>query len=113
MHSVSDMENQALADFAAARGRILLATEVSGFRGSDSVEVYCDPPARVRVVATPKGDVLHRNDGWLDPYWNVEMVDAHPALEGVRSLWVFGKSYHSNGEVADAAPFEDASPHSA
>lgn len=84
---------RAHADYAAAVGTVIDAKCVIGYKGNDSVEVYPDPPARVRVEATPHEDIEHFNDDYLDPYWNVTLVESHPALEGVRSLWVDGPSY--------------------
>jgi hypothetical protein len=96
------LEARAKADHAAHAGQIILATVVTGYNEhDDSVEVFCDPPARVRVCkAVREDDLCHWNDHeWLDPYWDVDLVEPHPALAGIRSMWVFGQSYSTKGGV--------------
>jgi hypothetical protein len=94
------LEAQADQDFADHVGKVILARVVTGYNDKDdSVEVFCNPPARMRVCKTRREDIHHWNDEFLDPYWDVEEVGAHPALVGIRSMWVFGRSYSTGGEV--------------
>jgi hypothetical protein len=94
------IEELCLAEYEAHKYKIILATLVNGWNDHDhSVEVFCDPPARLRVQETRKNDIQHWNDDWCDPYWDVELVEPHPALENIRSLWVFGISHSLTGEI--------------
>ena len=77
-------------------GKILEVKHVQGYVNDDSVEANCNPPAKVRVLpCTHPEDLKHQVDEWLDPYWDVELVEPHPELEGVRSLWIYGISYNT------------------
>lgn len=96
-----DLEQRALVDFKQHCGKILLAEIVTGYdaRGN-SLDIVCDPPARVRVYKTTSHeDLQHWNDNWLDPYWDLELVTPHPALDGISSLWTFGLSYCTDGRT--------------
>lgn len=93
-----DLEDVALEDNQAAVGKTILVSVVSCFIGSDSTELHFDPPKRFRVVETESRDVLHWNDQWLDPYWNVEPID--DVQKDARSFWVYGPSYCTNGDTA-------------
>ena len=89
------LELLALQQYMDAVDTVIEAECVIGYRDHDSVEVYCWPPAKVRVVATTdiEHDIYHWNDNYLDPYWDVELVEPHPQLEGLRSLWIDGPSH--------------------
>ena len=87
-------ERFAQDDYQTALGTVIEAPCVYGYREEDSVDIQCDPPARVRVIATPPDDLAHWCDDWLDPYWNVELAEPDSRLDGVRSLWVFAPSYN-------------------
>lgn len=103
----ASLEERAKADHAAHLGKILLCREVTGYNDQDHpVDVTCDPPARMRVCAAMCGDLEHWNDDWLDPYWDVTPVEPHPALNGIRSLWVFGKSYCTDSNVEPTSTWE-------
>lgn len=96
--SEDEIEAAALAEHESMVGKILLASVVDGYEDDDNCRDFaCDPPARVRVMRTARESVLHWNDDWLDPYWDVELVEPHPVLKGVRSMWVFGTSYNVDG----------------
>lgn len=94
---VSDAEARALADFALVNGRIIAVTTVSGYVGDtvdqDDRTAPDGEPFRVRVVATSTDELAHRNDDYLDPYWNVEPADGETRLAGLRSTYTFGRSY--------------------
>lgn len=87
-------------DLEEHHDKILKASLVMGYRGNDSVEITCDPPAIVRVTQLDDGQFINwTTHDFADPNWNVELVQPHPALEGVRSLWVDGISRSKKGEV--------------
>jgi hypothetical protein len=93
------IEKRCLADHEEHVHKILLARFVIGYKGDNSVEIYLDQPARVRVLETSnaESDIFHWNDDWCDPYWDIELLEPHPQLEGVRSLWVDGPSRNIDG----------------
>ncbi len=85
---------KARADFEAALGTILRPDFVGGFEGEDSTDASPNGTAALRVVATPQEDLEHTVDDWLDPYWNLELVeDPEHLLTRMRSLWTYGPSY--------------------
>lgn len=87
-------EDEALADYEAALGTEIQVAEITGYRDDRSVDVRLDRPIRVRVTQSSfQHDVLHWNDDFLDPIWNVELVDRPRELEGLSNFWVFGPSY--------------------
>lgn len=95
------LEQLAASDFKAHAGKILLVRTVVGYNErDDSVDILCDPPARMRVRATCCDDDLrHWCGDWLDPYWDVDLIEPHPALTDIRSTWVFGPSYSIDGKM--------------
>src|SRR5262245_13193775 len=97
-----EIEKLALDDYEQVLGRVIWVSELSGYRNDDSLELYVKPPAKVKVVSTMKDSILHWNDGWLDPYWELELVEPHPQLEGIRSLYMFGDSYSLTGRMEPA-----------
>ena len=96
------LEARALADYARHLGKVVEVGFVSGYHGDDSVEIL--GPFLVKVTKTSQGDILHWNDEWLDPYWNVTPVGKYPELNGVRSFWANGPSYSTSGEVDKHPP---------
>lgn len=94
-----------LRDFKEIEGREILVSHLTGYKGDDSIDFDLATPARVRVTATPESDLFHQIDDWVDPYWNLVLVEPHPELADVRSLWMFGHSYSVKG--VDAARFEE------
>lgn len=98
-------EERAVADGRRVAGRRLLVGRVYGYEGeygNDVVERFCVPPA-VMVVE----DVVLRWQGeWLDPVWDVRLVEPHPELEGIRSMWVYGHSYSIDGRAAPSGYLE-------
>lgn len=98
---LDEIEELCLAEYRAHKYKIILAKLVNGWNAhDDSVEVFCDPPARLRVMRTQENDIRRWVDHeWCDPYWDVEPVEPHPALEGIRSLWVYGISHSVDGDI--------------
>jgi len=90
-----ELEARAISAFYATKGRVFRADFITGYNDNDdSVDIYPDPPALVRVIETARDSILRWQDDWLDPYWDVELVEPHPQLEGIRSLCVDGPSYN-------------------
>ena len=89
------MEAVALREYEAALGTVVETDWVYGYRGDSdhTVEISFDPPVKVRVVKTDQQSIAHWNDRYLDPYWDVEVFESRPELEGIRSLWIDGPSH--------------------
>lgn len=91
------LEARAMADYQTAFGaESVRANTIFGYIGSDSVEIHggAHGPFNVRVLPTNTTDIKHWNDNHLDPYWDVELVEAHPAVpDNIRSMWIDGPSY--------------------
>jgi hypothetical protein len=106
VHPVAEelYENIACQDHRDAVGSVILVDYLTAYRGdTDNQDAYhFDPPLAVRVLPAEPGDLAHWVDEWLDPYWDVEVVDrSHPQLppEGLRGAYVYGTSY--NGVTGD------------
>ena len=93
--SRSRCEAKLLSDYESVLGSTIVVDFVSGYVGDTQIEM--DGSFKVRVVKTPKADLLHEtDDGWFDPYWNVVPVGWKPTTkEGhvVSGLWTHGWSY--------------------
>jgi hypothetical protein len=88
----SECEQRARIDLALNLGCVFLVSAVTGYRGDDQADVCLDPPARMRVVG---GTPWHWTcDDWLDPDWDMDLVDPHPQLEGMGAFWVGAVSYN-------------------
>ncbi|PRD96816.1 hypothetical protein C6P88_02590 [Burkholderia contaminans] len=97
------IEARVVADYQHMLGKTVLVRVVSGYRGSDSVDIRLHPPAKVRIATTEEASLKHWNDDWCDPYWEVEVVEPHPQLVGIRSTWISGSCYHLNGQQTNAS----------
>lgn len=97
------IESKAREDYRHYLGKIVLVNAISGFVGNDSVDIRLAPPAKVLIEATRLESVLRWNDDWLDPYYEVRLIEEHPMLVGVRSLWIHGPCYHLNGKQTEAS----------
>jgi len=89
-----NVKEKVRADFRAVVGKTFLAATVYGYRGDNGVGIQCDPPCVVRVVDTDEDSLRRWDNGWCDPYWNVELLAPHEALTEVCSLRVRGTSYN-------------------
>jgi hypothetical protein len=98
------LEAQALNDYDYYRGKVIEVGSISGYDDSDnSLDVKLHPPAIVRVLGTPKGDIVRwMDDDHLDPVYNVDLVVPHPQLEGMRSFWIYGESRSLRGEPCES-----------
>ena len=101
------IEALAIRDHKFHTGKVILCHQVTGYNEHDDlVDVVLDPPARMRVCKAVNEDLQHWVDEWLDPYWDVEPLEDHPALKNIRSLWVFGPSYCTDGCVEPSTEWE-------
>lgn len=90
------IEERVWADYTEALGKVVLVRALSGFKGNDSDDYVLEPPARVRVGKTAESAVKRWDLGgenWCDPFWEVTLVEPHPQLAGVRSMWIHATSY--------------------
>lgn len=95
------IETSCITDYEEHSGKILLANLILGYKDDDYVEITCDPPVRVRVrMDMNYRDMLNWTDeDFCDPNWDVEIVEPHPSLENVSSMWVDGISRAISGKV--------------
>ena len=88
----------ALDDYRRVAGRVLQARSITGYIDDNSVDIdvpHDQPPLRVLVLPMDQSGILHWNDEWLDPYWDVDLVEPHPSIpEGFRTGWLHGTSYN-------------------
>jgi len=107
-----EAESLARADYARVLGTIIEVGELYGYVGDDSCEWFFDPPIRVLVTKTADDTVTRMCDEFIDPIYDVELIEhllkpEHRRdldLSGfadefdilptdARSFWVYGKSY--------------------
>jgi hypothetical protein len=104
------IEAQAIADYDAVAGQIVLCTQVECYDAGTSVTAHCEPPAVLRIYRygsekETRDGVLHwTDDKHLDPHYNVEVLAPHPAFAGLSPSWVFGTCRTTDGHV-EPAPF--------
>lgn len=92
-----------LADYEAMLGKEIFVSELTGYKDDAQEDFILNPPVKCRVTKTNRTDLLHDCDHWMDPYWNLELVEPDPRLEGYTSLWMYGTSYNvTTGEVQPA-----------
>ena len=85
------LEEVALTEYNEQLGKLLEVNYICGYTGNDSGDWMCDPPIIVRLDATDRSSILHWNDEWLDPYWDVTLISGTLPVEGIRSLWIDGR----------------------
>lgn len=100
-----EVERQAMVDYLQFAGKVVLATTIECYDDRDnSVTAVCDPPAVVRITPYSSQeifeDVIRWTDGkHLDPYYNVEVLEPHPAFAGLRPSWTHGPSRATDGTI--------------
>ena len=97
------IEAKVMKDYAHYLGKDVLVHRICGFVGDDSTDIELSPPAKVRVQATSEQSLKRWIDGWCDPLYEVALVENHPQLNGVRSLWIHGPSLHLNGKQTEVS----------
>jgi hypothetical protein len=95
-----ELAKKAMADYQSVVGTEIEVCKISGYDDVDnSHDILLTPPAKVLVLKTDRSSITRWCDEWMDPCWDVELVVPHPQLEAMRSLWVYGPSYHPDGSV--------------
>lgn len=95
------------ADYEDVIGRLILVSRPTGYVDENSIIFDLKTPALVRVVKTSNDDLFHQADkDWIDPYWNIELLEPHQELKEARSLWMYGTSYNIRTGQMDPARFE-------
>jgi len=109
MPTREDIEKWALEDYKKVVGKTFFVQEFSAYYMDSSIDFSLEEPLKVKVVKTPEMDILHWNDEWLDPYWDLEilkipeqMLVDHPKLKELRSPYMFGDSYSLDGKIQPA-----------
>lgn len=103
-----ELERQAMVDYLQVAGKVVLACEVECYDATGtSVTVACEPPAVLRVFPYSSsqifGDVLRwSDDTHLDPYYDISVLEPHPAFDGVRPSWMYGTCRCLDGTVDQA-----------
>lgn len=99
--SREEAETEAMADYAAVVGSVVHVTNITGYydeTGQEDLRPHEGaPPFAVIVQPAPRGDIIYWNDEHLDARWNVEPAPGETRLYGLRSLWVFGRSFVVEG----------------
>lgn len=109
METQEDLEAKAAAEFHAHLGKILRVTGwIFGFEDEDSqdwkVDLQTFPAGvRVRVMPTPQDELARWNDDWLDPVWNVELIDVQDNMKEGRSFTIHGTSFNEDGRIEKSA----------
>lgn len=103
---------KARVDFANVVGTVIEAPTLYGYSEEDSHEWHYDEPIRVLVLPTRDEDITRVCDNFVDPYWDVEVVEStlkpeaqrftwngqpRPLPSDARSFWVDGISYQFTG----------------
>jgi hypothetical protein len=74
-------------DYSLNKGTTFQVSTFTNYVGDDSVDHY--GAFEVRLEKTDCGDLNHRNDEFLDPYWDVAVLGEN----GHEYAWTFGPSY--------------------
>lgn len=95
----AELEQRAKQDHQEVLGRKLRVRWVYGYvEGTDDNRDYAGD-FLVRVLPTDAQSLAHWNYPWLDPYWDVEVLD-WGGMPPLRSTWISGHSYNvRTGEV--------------
>jgi len=92
---------QVRSDHQHLQGKIIQLPEVFGYIDEDLRHFHLEPPATFRVLGCDDKALVHWNDKWRDPYWDLELIGTHPELTDVRSFFCHGHSYHLGSGRAD------------
>jgi hypothetical protein len=102
VNSNEEAEQRAVEDYEQAKGKVFKVPYLMAWRESDTIEVHGD--FVVRVLATDiEDDILRWHDQYLDPVWEVEVLDGPPEdmelLKDTRSHYIDATSYTVTGKV--------------
>lgn len=102
-HTKAKLEQMALDRYQELLGKVVEVRWVQGYIDDHSDDFECNPPAKVKIVETTRTDILHWNGNYLDPMYDIELVEPHPVLKDVTSLWLDAESYHpKSGRLGSA-----------
>jgi hypothetical protein len=89
------LEALAMEEYERLLGKTVRVNQLLGYTNRDFSEEKSGDFV-VRIDATPRSDVLRWVDDWLDPVYNVTVLEANglPGRSPLRSCWIYGKSYH-------------------
>lgn len=110
-----EINEAALRDYRSVAGKVVWVTQVECYDDNDNQAIVtCDPPALARIQAYEEREELENiprwtNEEFCDPYYNLEILEKHPAFTGLRPSWTFGTCRSVNGEI-NPAPFALAPP---
>jgi hypothetical protein len=94
------------ADFAAVVGKVILVLEFTGYRNDNMMSFRCDG-VKARVTPTNDADLFHAPDlEWIDPYWNLDLIDPPAEWSDLTSCWMYGTSYNIVTDKSDPARME-------
>ena len=79
---------------------------VHGYSNSDSLDIEISPTL-FRVIATNLEDLIHWNDNWLDPCWNIIPLVRGDSFRRMTSLWMYGISYSTLGDIQRSWTYVD------
>ena len=82
----------ALEEYRQSIGKLFRCGYLCGYNGHDSDDVACD--VIVRVAYTDLQSIIHWNNEWLDPYWDVELVHVISGKPPEGSYWIDGPSHN-------------------
>lgn len=92
-----ELEQAAVADYTRLLGKVVPVFHISGYIGEDSTDLSCSGVV-VRILPSPLEQVAGRwMDEWLDPIYEVELVERGNLPEGFRSPWIYGTSRSLTG----------------
>lgn len=102
VNSNEEAEQRAIEDYEQAKGKVFKVPYLMAWKESDTIEVHGD--FVVRVLATDiMDDILRWHDEYLDPVWEVEVLDGPPEdmelLKDTRSHYIDATSYTVTGKV--------------
>lgn len=107
MPTRDELEAWAVEDYEQVVGKTIWVAEFSAYVNDVSVDFNLEQPLKVKVQKTPRMDLFHWVDEWLDPYWEIEileipeaMYELHPKLREARAPWMFGDSYSLDGKMS-------------
>lgn len=104
--TVDEAKRKALADYEAALGSVISITCLMVNVDSTTREYYA-PEGRafqVKILPSPADGVTHQNDEFIDPYWDVAIIDGagvvpQDIIDGDYHPWIDGPSYETKGEA--------------
>lgn len=92
--TLEEARAKARADFAAVVGTIIRPEWICGIVDFNSCEINNDGRIAARVLDTPDADVTRTCDDFVDPYWNLEIVeDPNGETLEIDHPWTWGTSY--------------------